>query len=327
MKTDLVSILLAAFAASSLSLLAAQPAPVPVREVREFRAISEPPAPDAGVMAGQPVTFLGVTVSKNVELSAHLGLPHGMGLVITTVSAGSPAEGVLKSHDVLTKFDDQWLVNAEQLAVLVRSRKADEEVALSYIRAGKPTTARVKLATRPAPEPVKTIGFHWDQAIGGAPAAGSRVEVRNLPGGLPREEVDRTLSLAVPGGPGAVGGNVLFHAAPIARLLGVGDGQLAYSDDEGSLEIKTVEGKRELVAKDADGKVLYQGPLATESDRKALPEMVRARLERLEGIDHLRFRTEDRFKPGEVRVFAPAMRAEPINLPLPDWHASAGATL
>lgn len=324
MKIHVVPPLFAACAALLAPTLLAQPAPGPVKEVREIRTLRAAAGVEAGVVPGQPVTFLGVAVGRNAELSAHLGLALGMGLVVNAVTADSPAAAVLRVHDVLTKFDDQWLVNGEQLAVLVRARKDGEEVTLSYIRGGQPATARVKLATRAAPEPPTPLSFQWDEAVDLQAAPGARVQVRRLPGAFTRAEVDRTLSLAAP--PDG-SGDVLFHAAPIARLTGVGEGRLAFNDAEGSIELTTVNGRRELTVKDADGKVVHQGPLASDEDRKALPDNVRQRLEHLERIDTLRFRTEDRFAPGDVRVIVPPARAEPIRLPLGPLSAPAPAVL
>ena len=69
--------------------------------------------------------FLGVTASPvSAALRDQLGLTRGMGLVVDFVAKDSPAQAAgLKVHDVLTKFDDQLIVNIEQLAVLVRSKK------------------------------------------------------------------------------------------------------------------------------------------------------------------------------------------------------------
>ena len=69
----------------------------------------------------------------------HLNLPGSVGLVCDFVEKGSPAEAAgLKQYDVLHKLDDQILVNAQQLAVLIRARKGGGEVKLSIVRGGKP---------------------------------------------------------------------------------------------------------------------------------------------------------------------------------------------
>ena len=47
---------------------------------------------------------------------------------------------------------NQILIDARQLSVLVRNRKEGEEVTLTYLRGGKPATARVKLTAQDMPK-------------------------------------------------------------------------------------------------------------------------------------------------------------------------------
>jgi len=98
--------------------------------------------------------FLGVT-SKPVtaELAAQLDLPRGVGLVVTFVEPDSPAaKAGLQEHDVLHKLNDQLLINAEQLSVLVRTFKPEDEVQLNVIRGGKPLALTATLEEREVPE-------------------------------------------------------------------------------------------------------------------------------------------------------------------------------
>src|SRR5712671_1828482 len=72
-----------------------------------------------------PVTWLGV-VGREVspELYEQIDLPQGTGLVVEFVSPDSPAaKAGIKQFDVLTKFEDQILVNPQQLVTLIRNRK------------------------------------------------------------------------------------------------------------------------------------------------------------------------------------------------------------
>lgn len=98
-------------------------------------------------------TFLGVDVTLvQPALGAQLGLPWGTGLVVERLSPRSPAAGVLKEHDVLTHLDDQILIDVRQLMVLVRNRKEGDEVALTYLRGGAKSTAKVKLIAQDMPK-------------------------------------------------------------------------------------------------------------------------------------------------------------------------------
>ena len=79
------------------------------------------------------------------------------------VAPGSPAEDAgLKLYDVLLKFDDQLLINPEQLKTLVRMRNPGERVSLSILRQSKPVTLSVELIE--APESVRNS---YDEEWGG----------------------------------------------------------------------------------------------------------------------------------------------------------------
>jgi hypothetical protein len=87
-------------------------------------------------MEKEKVTYLGVeTAPVNRTLAAQLGLARDTGLVIVRVAGKSPAADLLKEDDVLTRLDDQILVNQQQLGVLVRGKKeGDEGQAGAYAR-------------------------------------------------------------------------------------------------------------------------------------------------------------------------------------------------
>jgi serine protease Do len=291
------------------------------------------------------VTFLGVEASPApAALAAQLGLTRGTGLVVGHISPKSPAEGVLQQHDILLKLDDQILIEPHQLSVLIRSHKEGDEVTLTYLRAGKQATAKVKLATREMPK-LSLFERAIPQAFSSSSSSSSsnsdsnsnsssnananRFEMRVArPDGLEGEEWDRVLSLlqrARPAPDSTRGGFV----PPGARIrIDHGDGpgframsintansSLAFTDDEGSLDLTMKDGVKQLVAKNAKGEPLFSGPVTTPEERKAMPAHVRERLEKLEGMHDVTFRTDGDFKGGELRVmpFPP----KEISLPLP----------
>src|SRR5882757_6163721 len=107
----------------------------------------------------EKVAFLGVeTMPVDRTVAAQLGLPRDTGLVVRHVADGSPAATLLQEHDVLTKLDDQILIDMHQLSVLVRSRKAGDEVKLTVVRGGKETTVKAKLAERDVPKMAGDFG-------------------------------------------------------------------------------------------------------------------------------------------------------------------------
>lgn len=99
------------------------------------------------------VAFMGVlTRSVPQELRAQFSLPDGFGLMVDEVMPDSPAQAAgLKVHDVLVKFDDQHLVNMEQLLTLVRSKKKGDTVAFTVLTGGKENVVNVVISERMMP--------------------------------------------------------------------------------------------------------------------------------------------------------------------------------
>jgi hypothetical protein len=100
-----------------------------------------------------------------------------------------------------------------------------------------------------------------------------------------------------------------FLAGPGVRILGRGGrgstivdlpkSNISYSDDEGSIEIKVDDGKRNLTVKNAKGDVAFDGPINTEEERRKLPADVSKRLEKLE-TDTMSFEVGGDFKADMV---------------------------
>jgi serine protease Do len=99
------------------------------------------------------IAYLGVDIeSLHPALASHLpdALVNGQGVLVTYVSPDSPAQKAgLKSHDVLTTFDDQKLFAPEQFAKLVQHAKPQQEIALGIVRQGKTQKLNVALGVRP----------------------------------------------------------------------------------------------------------------------------------------------------------------------------------
>ncbi|MEP6821471.1 MAG: PDZ domain-containing protein [Chthoniobacterales bacterium] len=61
--------------------------------------------------------------------------------------------------------------------------------------------------------------------------------------------------------------------------------QIVYHDDQGELKLENVSGKKILTAKDAQGRLVYSGPVETKEELDKMPPEVRARFEKLEQKD------------------------------------------
>jgi serine protease Do len=294
-------------------------------EKKELRVLASPGSERRTVigrtMEKEKVTFLGVETSPvSNTVAAQLGLAKGSGLVVNHIVPDSAAAGALQENDILLRLDDQILIETRQLAVLIRNHKEGDEVTLTFLRAAKQTTAKVKLGQKEVPK--GTSLFEQKIPLGGGATGyvfgpGGMSGRFEVPAGERREEVDRVLSMIEPGagheplrfrieGKGTPG----YRATRVDRA----NSKLSYSDDDGSLELSVKDGEKTLVAKDSKGAQLFSGPVTTPEDRKALPDAVRGRLEKLEGMHNIQFRTDNDFLGSESRILQPAPRG--IRLPM-----------
>jgi hypothetical protein len=222
-------------------------------------------ADDEGSFPGrrEKAAYMGVAVSRLAgQLREHVKLPHGVGLVVDKVEPGSPAESAgLKRHDVIHKLNDQLLINEHQFRVLVRTFKPGDEVMLSVFRQGDAKTISVKLAERDLP--VLGEGFPWE-----APDIRVPIEPdfwKDLPK-PPR-------LLAKPHG-----GSSFSITTTDGRTHAV------WTDAEHILILNCREdGKdKRLSAHSMSGKRLFDGPVNTEEQRRAVPGEIAGKLAKIE---------------------------------------------
>jgi membrane-associated protease RseP (regulator of RpoE activity) len=242
-----------------------------------FRAF----APHTGKM--EKVPYCGVaTVEIPPALTEQLKLTPGMGLLVDFVEPSSPAEAAgIKQYDILLKFNDQLLVNAEQLRALVRMKMSSDDVKFALIRRGEASSANVELGekemevvaeanTAQAPQAMKPYGFgHNGQlVVDGIPV---------MPGGGG-------------GGGGYGGGGGMMGGAMggggggvMAFTNATGRNQMVLKDPEGTFNLELRGGKAvTLVAKDRAGNEIFNGPVETDEQRNALPANLIDKLKKAE---------------------------------------------
>ena len=265
---------------------------------------------DRGLVEKQKVAFLGImTAPVDRTLSSQLGLPRDTGLVVGDVVEKSPAAEFIRRDDVLTKLDDQILINPPQLSVLVRSRKEGDEVRLTLLREGKELNVKVKLGAHeievfkgghPMLAPPGRFGGDFDQA--GPEDMGPGLDrIGELPGMDPGEARDVLRMIQHERGNFVAGPGLHIRRRGDlgVTILDLPKSNITYSDDEGSIEIKVTDDRRTLTVKNTKGEVAFAGPITTEDDRKKLPPEVLKRLGRLES-DSFNFEVGDDFKPDMV---------------------------
>jgi len=168
------------------------------------------PPPSAVQPAGPLQPYVGVNVLpltprfREQDLAADL--PEGVGIVVGFVDPKGPAAAVLQEKDVLTRLDDQVLVNAEQFRTLVRTRKPGQPVKLVRVRGPDVETVEVALAGRPVSQPIAAAPR---PAVSPDPSAHGGVRIT-----INGQEIDPSQMIgggAVTfGAPGAPGGQVVI---------------------------------------------------------------------------------------------------------------------
>lgn len=342
MKIHICQLTVALCAATLLSAArAADEKPAAKEEKRELRVLSVPDRErrvfihrDGDKGEQETVAFLGVeTAAVSAVLGSQLGLQRGTGLVVNHVVAKSPAAGVLKEHDILLKLDDQILIETRQLSVLIRGHKEGDDVTVTYLRGGQKSTATIKLGKHEVPKLSLNAGANiraFASAFGGQDGT---FEFFTPGADGEREHLDRVLSLidrarAEAGGAagahsGGVAPAVRFQIesgkGPGFRAMSVnpGNSNLVFSDTEGVLELKMAGGVKSLVAKNTKGEPVFSGPVTTPEERKAVPAEIRVRLEKLEGMRDVTFRTDGDFEGAETTSVRPRGIVWPLPAPAP----------
>jgi serine protease Do len=293
LTTALAALLpLAAFAQSPTAIPSA-PATQPLPPVPP--APPAPPAPPHRHMhehdedgPKEPVTFLGVETSEVPRvLSEQMGLPRGFGVVVDYVVPNGPAAAAgVQPSDIIRMLNDQQIVDPGQLGKLIRSFAEGTSIDLTLMRKGKETKVSVKLGKKDMPMGHGPFGFEQEWNFDDLDKMKFDFKAPDMT--AVREAVARAKDQAMRAR------DEVQRAARGLRIVTTDDGltkstridlgkaTITFSDDQGELKMENVNGRKMLTAKDAQGKVLYNGPIETAEDRANLPENVRQRFEKLE---------------------------------------------
>ena len=156
--------------------------------------------------------YLGVTVAPvEEELRTELKLPSGVGLLVEYVDENGPSAKVLEKHDVLHKFDDQLLVNHEQLQALLSTHQPGDIVVLTVIRNGQSRSCDVQLGGRTQHNVARRShpenNFPFDPALTGLPDEIAAAMRRVL------GEANSNMSKAFPQVSVVIGTNISVHTS------------------------------------------------------------------------------------------------------------------
>jgi serine protease Do len=268
----------------------------PVPAVPPVQAIPPaPPAPpprahmhDHDMGPKEPVTFLGVETSEVPRvLSEQMNLPRGFGVVIDYVVPNGPAAGAgLQASDIIRMLNDQQIVDPSQLGKLIRSFAEGTSVDLTLLRKGKDVKVSVKLGKKDVPVGHGPFGFEQEWNFDDLDKMKFDFKAPDM--SAVREAVARAKDEAMRARDEAQravrGLRIVTSDDGLTKStrIDLGKATVTFSDDQGELKMESVEGRKMLTAKDAQGKVLYNGPIDTEEERAKLPANVRQRFENLE---------------------------------------------
>ena len=255
----------------------------PKEKVRDARAGAEN-APKAI----QKAAMLGVggnSVSKT--LSLHLGLEGNTGLTIYHIVPGSAAaKAGIVSHDIITKINDTAIGSQADLRAVVLDHKPGDEITVKLIHKGEAVEKKVTLgerivAPRGGVRPMQgNLGMGNDllqmlQGMGGDIPEADRKRVEQEM----RKRVDELQRQFQNGGGFQIPRGPKLREGVLQMLGGT---NATIKDRDGSVTMKTLNGKTEVIVRDNAGKIVFEGPYETEQDKAAVPDDVADRLKRVD---------------------------------------------
>ncbi len=230
--------------------------------------------------------WLGLGLGEVTPLTRiQFGLPEGVGIAVEQVAKGSPADKAgLKTHDILTRLDDQLLLSPQQLQQLVRHKKEGDPVTLTFVRQGKEQKLTATLAKAPAdmadssdprregliqgwrehlPENWPGLKTPLPSPKGDRPKEGLEFKLEKL---LPRIEVK----------PGE-GGKFFNYRIQTSR-----EKSHSLQDPDGAFALTVKEGRKHFRPEDKSGKVTFDGDVTDEAARAKVHAAAVAKLKLLE---------------------------------------------
>ncbi|MFT6178923.1 MAG: membrane-associated protease RseP (regulator of RpoE activity) [Akkermansiaceae bacterium] len=265
------------------------------------------------VIPQEKVAYLGVGGQESSEtLLMHLNLESG--LLLTTVDPTSPAGlAGLNEHDVIVEVDGTKLTDQDSLRAALAEVKPGDGVLLKLIRRGKSIEQKVTLGEAPARRNIQPLALVPNQA-----ADMNRLlneQLGNALGGFGNAELQKEMMEQLEKALGDRGAGFQQLRLDLGANMRNGEdmkmgikgfGSVRLEDEEGSIEMKTKNGQRELAIRDKEGKLLFEGPYDSEIDKAAVPEDYRERVERLDmgnkGSFRLELNGKDLLERGKKKV-------------------------
>ena len=100
----------------------------------------------------------------------------------------------------------------------------------------------------------------------------------------------------------------------VSTTWNTANARVILKDSDGEIDVKSENGKRTLVAKNAKGERVFDGPIDTDEQRAKVPEPFRSKLEQID--TRTRIELERKQPADPVQGAANPPRAEPFELSL-----------
>ena len=245
----------------------------------------------------KPQPYLGVvTRALDPALSAQLGFTPGLGLIVEDlVPDGPAAQAGLQKMDVLKQLNDQLLSNPGHLAALVRHFGKDADVTLLVLRKGQEQKIAAKIGEHLAPD---TTSLR-EEFFGGMRGGANMIEPKLRMYWQERNDVNFYYGPRDPqGGPEErqprPSGDILREVGPggapqvraredqVSTTWNTANAKVSFKDQNGAIEVRSENGRRTLTAKNPKGDTVFDGPIDTEEQRKAVPAEFRKMLGQVE---------------------------------------------
>lgn len=226
----------------------------------------------------------GAPVSKT--LSLHLKLNQGEGLTLFHIIPDSAAaKAGLRPHDIMTSFDGKLIGSQQDLRNAIAGCKPGDQVSIQFINKGTLKKKKVTLGERP--ERIKNM--HGRQGINprwmfkGLGAQVPEADRKRMEQQI-KEHVERLQKQI--NGAGCVEIPLKGRVAPQGKMIELGfqmnaATSVTMSDGEGSIILMSRNDKKEIVVKDKEDEIVFEGPYNTPQDKAALPDDISKRVKNL----------------------------------------------
>ena len=255
--------------------------------------------------------WLGIATGKiDAVLATQLDLPEGVGAAVKLVLPDSPAEkSGIKKHDIIFEIDGKPIKSPDHLSKLISSRKAETNAELSVIHRGAKKTIEVNFAKRP--DHLKTeenfadlkglnfdiLPFEADQDVQKQIHKMQEQMRKHLKGMFDLQGFDKL--------PGK------------GEIFGSSSQTMMFSDDQGIIEIRKNGSKTNVIIKDLNGKITFEGPANTDDEKEKLPQRAKNQLDRFDGSG-LSFEGFNFGNPGlKIPKLKPGNKVNPENETIP----------